>query len=130
MARWMWLWSGKCFGFRSQNLLFTCRGLHVGSFHGTVIFSAEGAYLGEVFHGKRLITKVSNKCLRHDGFVPAKDKSGGNRINLPSLAVPKGYVDFPDPESFRSEPPQPITNIGVTPEFQRPVNVSVVQGVD
>lgn len=105
MARWMWLWSGKCFGYRSRNALFTFHGLHIGSFHGKVIFAADGAYLGEVFHEKRLITKVSHKCLLHDGFAPSTGNSEDSRVALPPLTIPRGYEDFPDPDSFRSDRP-------------------------
>jgi hypothetical protein len=110
MARWMWLWGGKCFGYRSRNSLFTFRGLHIGSFRGKVIFASDGAYLGEVYHEKRLITKLSHKCLLHDGFSPSAGRGENSRINLPSLPIPKGYEDFPDPESFRPEPLQLIAS--------------------
>ena len=101
MTRWMWLWGGKCLGYRSRNSLFTFHGLHVGSFRGNIIFAADGTYLGEVFHEKRLITKVSNKCLQHDGFSPSLGKGRDSRKNAPSLPIPRGYEDFPDPGSFR-----------------------------
>lgn len=120
MTRWMWLWGGKCFGYRSRNSLFTFHGLHIGSFRGNVIFAADGTYLGEVFHEKRLITKVSNKCLQHDGFSPSLGKGKDSRKNAPSLPFPKGYEDFPDPESFRSSSLRLIANdsISIVPVFR------------
>lgn len=99
---WFWAWSGKCFGYKSEDNLWTHDGRHVGRFFGDEVYSKSGQYLGEVKSGNRLITHCGKKNYRKSTFLPY-----GNIVRYVKYVdyvgnvMYVGYEDFPAPEDCR-----------------------------
>lgn len=100
-THWLWHWSGRCFGYRQGDQLFAEDGQQLGRFIGERIFDRDGRYIGELrpvaesAGGRRLVTRLGDLGLQHDGFVPVR----GERKALPAdhapLPMPTGYRRFP-----------------------------------
>jgi|GEM_PF-777626 len=100
-TNWLWHWSGRCFGYRQGDQLFAEDGQQLGRFIGERIFDRDGRYIGELrpvaesAGGRRLVTRLADIGLQHDGFVPAR----GERKALPAdhapLPMPAGCRRFP-----------------------------------
>jgi hypothetical protein len=99
MSDWFWTWSGKSFGYRTGDSLFTHNGVEAGRFHGEEIYGADGAYLGEV-KSERLITKTSKKSHRKGTFSPHRRIGRLDHVDRVGRVGHLGYEDFPDPETF------------------------------
>lgn len=101
--QWLWTWKGKSFGYRQANNLRLRDGTHVGSFVDDFVFSLDGAYLGEIRSGNRLITHKASKSSKKGPRVRRKTKLVGQveRVSLVGLAGRSGYEDFPDAEAFK-----------------------------
>lgn len=98
---WVWTWSGRCFGYRDSEDLWTHRGVWVGRFHGDDVFGSDGDYLGELMSGNRLITNRAKKSRR--AARPAVRGRGGNYApfaNYAAYAMYAGHEDFPGPDRF------------------------------
>lgn len=101
--QWIWTWKGKSFGYRQANNLRLRDGTHVGSFVDDVVFSLDGAYLGEIRNENRLITHKASKSSKKGPKVRQMTKLAAQvgRVNLVGLVGLSGYEDFPDPEEFK-----------------------------
>lgn len=97
---WLWTWGGTCFGYRSDDKLFTKQGRQVGRFHGDEVYGANGRYLGELRDG-RLIRRKGGKAIIHGSFTPTLGGSYTGQANYVGYVMLAGYEDFPGPESFR-----------------------------
>ncbi len=97
---WVWTWSGRSFGFRIGNSLFTANGREVGRFHGTEVFGRNGAYLGELRSGNRLLTALAKKGKRGMSFSPRKLATHEARVDHAAYNMPAGFEDFPQPDMF------------------------------
>lgn len=58
---WFWTWGGECFGYRSDDKLFTYHGRQAGRFYGDEVYGSDGRYLGEIKNENRLITNSGKK---------------------------------------------------------------------
>lgn len=97
-VQYLWLWDGAYFGYRWGEGLFTYRGLQVGRFAGQRIFAPSGRYLGEIRVAKeegRLLTRLVDTCLHHDGFKPVRQQHLSIRSARPALPMPPGFRRFP-----------------------------------
>lgn len=97
---WLWTWSGRSFGYRIGNSLFTQKGREVGRFHGTDVYGCNGAYLGELRNSNRLITALAKKGRRGMSFAPRKHRGHTERVDHAAFVMPPGCEDFPGPETF------------------------------
>jgi hypothetical protein len=98
---WLWHWSGRCFGYRQGDQLLAEDGQQLGRFIGERVFDRDGRYIGELREAsesagvQRLLTRLADLRLQHDGFAPAR----GERKSLPAdrepLPLPAGYRRFP-----------------------------------
>ena len=92
--KWYWTWSGRCFGYRNGDNLFTADGEHVGYFVDESIYACgDGRYLGELKNG-RLITNKSRKS--HKKYPKAKMVGGSyaSYANYVGFVMYAGYEDF------------------------------------
>lgn len=98
---WAWTWSGQCFGYWQENDLWTHHGKHVGRRTGNDIFSPTGRYLGEVMPNARLVTNNAKAAHKGITFKPhAAQALQAIQQNIVTLALYKGYQDFPHPDLF------------------------------
>lgn len=97
---WLWTWSGKSFGYREGDRLFTLEGLEVGRFYGREVYGPDGAYLGEVGPGDdavALATNLYKRGRRQTPFVPSLVNPRPPRPAQPVRPFYAGYADFPSP---------------------------------
>jgi hypothetical protein len=93
-------WSGKFFGYRDGDDLWTHTGLHVAQFEGGYLYGPDGSYLGEIVSG-RLIRSPAGPGNRGLNFVRKPIRSGlPNLGDEPSFPEINPYEDFPSPENF------------------------------
>lgn len=98
---WLWHWSGRCFGYRQGDRLHAADGQQLGRFVGDRIFDQDGFYIGELRlaaaggHERRLLTRLADTRLQHDGFKPV---SGAHKT------PPADRAAFPLPAECRGFP--------------------------
>jgi hypothetical protein len=101
--RWMWLWSGPCFGYREGDDVWTYDGAYVGMFAGTEIYAPSGRYLGEIRNRDRLIVDRAKQDKTIPPFEPKAAQVGharyGDELGYP---LSPGVGDFPPARSFRA----------------------------
>lgn len=96
----LWTWGGKYFGYRSNDLLITHKGVCAGQFSGQNVFDRKGRYLGELKNNYRLITNKSKKSLR-GGMAPRfKYAATAPYVNYVGYVMYAGYEDFPEASNF------------------------------
>lgn len=96
---WRWTWSGKCFGYRDGDDLWTHDGRHVGRYRHEV-YGADGLYLGEEMNG-RLISSIAKAQSRSVSFTPQGRRGGyAKYADYAGYAMYSGYDDFPTPEEL------------------------------
>lgn len=96
----LWTWSGKFFGYKSNDRLWTHSGKNVGKYFDDEIYGVDGRYLGEV-KNDRLITKISWKNHRKSSFSPYANRVGiVKNVDYVGNVIYVGYEDFPSPDSF------------------------------
>ena len=94
--RWVWTWSGRCFGYWEEDDLWTSTGRHVGRRSGADVFSPTGRYVGEIMSNGRLITNKAKAGDRGITFTPAAVREARPApIDSSALIVYRGYQDFP-----------------------------------
>lgn len=109
--QWLWLWNGRCFGYRRDDGLFTADGRQVGRFVGARIFDIQGRYLGELAADSlaseagraaddaaepcRLISRLADAGLHHDSFPPMRLPFLPPQPDRPELPLPPGFKRFP-----------------------------------
>jgi hypothetical protein len=96
----VYTWSGIHFGHRVKNILLSFDGVEAGQFYGDEIYSASGAYLGELKEG-RLITHQAKKSKQWSTFCPRRWKGRFAQDSVDAKPLYAGYEDFPHPNSFR-----------------------------
>jgi hypothetical protein len=97
-VEWLWTWSGKCFGYRNQDALYSYQGRQVGRFaEGDEIYGHDGSYLGEIRTAGRLITNLSKKKWRRPGFSPMIATAFEQKPDTIAKNIPDGFTDFPAP---------------------------------
>lgn len=103
--RWLWTWSGRCFGYRRGNALYRSDGIQVGRFVEQEVYGVDGAYLGEVRaadDGERLITSTYKGARTAAPFVPGTDRALRPPADRRAYPVYCGHQDFPDPHSVKA----------------------------
>ena len=103
--RWLWTWSGRCFGYRRGNALYRYDGIQVGRFVEQEIYGIDGAYLGEVRaaeDGERLITSIYKRCRTASPCVPGIDRALPRPEDRRAYPVYCGHEDFPEPDSVKA----------------------------
>ena len=105
VRRWLWTWSGRCFGYRRGNSLYRCDGIEVGRFVGSEVYGIDGAYLGELKDtedGERLITSSYKTSRSAAPFVPMIDRAHTRQADRRGYPLYCGHEDFPAPETVRA----------------------------
>lgn len=94
--KWLWTWSGRSFGYREGDDLWTHDGQHVGKFSiNEEIYGPNGQYLGELLN-ERLITNLSKKHFRSYNFSPYACRVAFVKyIDYVGFVMYAGYEDFP-----------------------------------
>ena len=93
--QWLHTWSGRSFGYRNGDNLYSHDGKHVGKFYGDEVYGSNGFYLGEIKDSK-LITKISKKNQRKSVYTPYVDRVGYvNHVDYVGYVMYAGYEDFP-----------------------------------
>ena len=103
---WLWTWSGKCFGYREGDKLYTLEGLQVGRFVGREVYGSDGYYLGETGgadDAKCLVTNMYKKSLTQPGFVPVLTDPKMPRPAQPERPFYTGHEDFPSSAELVTE---------------------------
>ncbi len=94
---WFWTWSGKCFGYRSGDNLFTTSGNNVGYFVDEEVYACDdGRYLGEIKNDKFLITNQSKKHNQHSPRAQVVGGSYAKYVDYVGYVMYAGYEDFPE----------------------------------
>ena len=103
---WLWTWSGKCFGYREGDDLFTLEGLQVGRFAGREVYGWDGRYLGEIGPGEdamALVTNLYKRSRTQDGFRPVLVEARTARAAQPARPLYAGHEDFPSMAALLEE---------------------------
>lgn len=100
IMQWFWTWSGKCFGYRVDESLYTHKGREVGRFYDGEIYGADGRYLGEIRLRNRLITNRQKSNRIRGAFVPRIRGAYAPYGSYGGYAMFAGCQDFPDPTAF------------------------------
>lgn len=95
----VWTWSGKFFGYITNDDLYTYRGKHVGKLSGDEVYGADGRYLGEL-KNKRLIVNRSKQHRKATRFTPRNGSGTTKYVNYVGYAMYMGYQDFPQWDTF------------------------------
>jgi hypothetical protein len=96
---WLRTWTGKPFGFRDGDDLWTERGRHVGVFYDREVYGPDGRYLGELMALNRLVTDIAKKQRTKPGFAPKPDRDLGEGAGAgPARVLRNGFEDFPTDE--------------------------------
>jgi hypothetical protein len=99
--KWLWTWSGSCFGYRDGNDLWTHDGRHVGKFYDSEVYDATGNYLGELRGESRLITNSSKTGRRKPPFARRGSRGAYSRYSpYAAYAMYAGYTEFPDADAL------------------------------
>lgn len=97
----LWTWGGDFFGYRDDNNFWTFDGRHVGRFQGDEVYGPDGAYLGEIVSGNRLISCRGKRSWRRGGFTPYSNRMGmAPRTSLIGHIMYAGYDDIPGPKEI------------------------------
>ncbi len=90
----LWTWSGRFFGYRQGDNLFSKSGRCVGRFSGDEVYGTTGKYLGELIND-RLITNSAKRSWMGDS---APNTTGGivSSARSTGYAMYAGHEDFPD----------------------------------
>lgn len=92
---WLWTWSGKSFGYRNGDNLFTSGGEHIGYFVDDEVYAcSDGRYLGELRNVKYLITNQSKKHFHHTPRAQVVGGSYAGYADYAGYAMYAGYEDF------------------------------------
>lgn len=92
-----WSWNGRYIGYRISDSLFSNDGRQIGHFaEGDEVYADNGAYIGEIRSGNRLIANSRKKRWTRPPFVPqlVKNKAPEHPDVLPKDML-VGYEDFP-----------------------------------
>ena len=103
---WLWTWSGKCFGYREGDKLFTLEGLQIGRFVGREVYGADGYYLGEtgpVDDAQALVTNMYKRSRTQPGFAPVLADPKAARPGQPARPFYAGHEDFPSSAELLTE---------------------------
>lgn len=93
---WLWTWSGRCFGYRDGDNLWTHDGRDICRFHDDEVYGSDGRYLGEIINN-RLITNKSKKMQRRSGFTPYANRTAYTKyVDYVGYTMYSGYEDFPE----------------------------------
>lgn len=94
----LWSWNGKYVGYRLSDSLFSYDGRQVGYFgEGDEVYGCNGAYLGEIRGGNRLITNLSKRLWTRRTLIPRVMKSSVGQRDVNAKQMLAGYEDFPVP---------------------------------
>jgi hypothetical protein len=100
-VKWVWTWSGRCFGYWEADDLWTYLGKHVGRRSGTDVFAPSGRYMGEITANGRLTVNKAKVAQHGSSFVPFAHRAiSKSEPAAHALPVYLGYEDFPDPDRF------------------------------
>ena len=105
VRRWLWTWSGRCFGYRRGRSLYRDDGIEVGRFVGREVYGIDGAYLGErkdTEDGERLITSNYKTSQSAAPFIPMVDRAQERPPDRPGYSLYCGHEDFPAPETVKA----------------------------
>jgi hypothetical protein len=92
---WLWTCSGKFFGYRLDDALFTYDGCHAGQFaEGDEIYDRYGGYIGEIRRVNRLVTNLSKRDWSRTPFSPHAGVRYRRSSDLESIQVMAGFEDF------------------------------------
>jgi hypothetical protein len=95
---WLWTWSGKHFGYRNEDALYSYKGRQIGRFtEGDEIYGHEGNYLGEVRTAGRLITNLSKSKWRRPRYLPMVGRGFEQKTDTSAKNLPDGFTDFLTP---------------------------------
>jgi hypothetical protein len=94
--KWLWTWSGRSFGYRRDDLLFTQDGQNVGYFKDDELYSLKGQYLGELRNDNRLITSLHKNGKISHSCVPQAGSSYAHHVDYVGYVMYAGYEDFPE----------------------------------
>ena len=103
--RWLWTWSGRCFGYRRGRSLYRDDGIEVGRFVEREVYGIDGAYLGELKDtddGERLITSNYKTSQGAAPFTPMVDRAQPRPPDRPGFPLYCGHEDFPAPEMVKA----------------------------
>jgi hypothetical protein len=101
LNRAIYTWSGRYFGQRVKDRLFTLDGVQAGYFYGDEIFGPDGFYLGEVREG-RLVTHQGKKSKRWLTFSPQHGNGFEDLRRKRARPMSTGFEDFPSPQTFNA----------------------------
>lgn len=94
--KWLWTWTGKCFGYRDGDNLWTYDGRHIGVFFGDEVYDKNGKYLGEIMNENRLIRNRSKQNYRKNNFTPYANTVGYVKyVDYVGYVMYSGHEDFP-----------------------------------
>jgi hypothetical protein len=92
---WLWTCSGKFFGYRLGDALFTYKGYQAGQFgEGDEIYNSAGQYIGEIRMFNRLVTNVSKRTWYRKPFLSHVGASFRRTADLESIQIRPGFEDF------------------------------------
>jgi hypothetical protein len=92
---WLWTCSGKFFGYRLGDALFTYKGDQAGEFgEGDEIYNSAGQYIGEMQTFNRLVTNVSKRTWHRKPFLSHVGASFRRTADLESIQIRPGFEDF------------------------------------
>lgn len=92
----LWTWSGVYFGYREGDNLWSHGGRLVGRFYGDEVYGSDGAYLGEIRDGDRLIRQTRKERLKKPRFTVRLRGASGVRGMRGGRGMPGGYEEFPE----------------------------------
>jgi hypothetical protein len=92
---WLWTCSGRFFGYRLGDELFTYKGKQTGQFaEGDEIYNCAGNYIGELRLSNRLVTNLSKGTWHRKPFVSRVGGAFRRTADLESIQVRPGFRDF------------------------------------
>jgi hypothetical protein len=99
--QWLLAWGGECFGYRTDDNLWTYSGRHVGRVDGDEIYAPNGHYMGELRNGNRLIVNRAKRGYRRAAFAALGRRGRYARYaSYAGYAMYAGCEDFPSPDTF------------------------------
>jgi hypothetical protein len=92
----LWTCTGKFFGYRFNDSLFTPDGRQAGQFsEGDEVYDRYGTYVGEIRKGNRLVTNMSKRDWTRQSFLPQAGLRFRTSADLNSVQIMDGFQDFP-----------------------------------